>query len=351
VNNLPMEKKLAVLAALVRGNSETSVEELAKVSRPTISRLALAFGAAARNLHNRLVRDLTCPIIECDEQFAFVGRRRRPPPKTPNPRSLGPVWTYLAVDRATRLIVSMAVGDRDQSTTNRFVEDVRSRLSMVPLIVTDGFEQYEEAIRRSFGEGIDYAQAIKHYYEGEKYRYEPRRHRYTDRRVILGMPDLDEATTTTVERVNATFRSFIGRSSRKTYRFSKKRSHHEAAWWLGIVHYNFCHIVRTIRVTPAMEAGLTDHPWDIVELLHALTSEPHGEQPVAVDLSYSTPPETHRRLPNGKGFLRSVPKPKLPRPAEAPTAPATTTDTARPPAALFDVPMQMSLFDEHEPDK
>jgi len=180
----------------------------------------------------------------------------------------------------------------------------------MPAMTSDGFVPYVSAIGQSFGPGVDYAQTVKNYRTGSArgpdHRYEPARDPFITKKAVYGAPDLERATTAHIERHNGTMRHHIGRMRRLCYAFSKDLEHHRAAVALCHVHYNLCWIPRTMRVTPAMAAGATDHAWELAELLDALLSTPDTAAPTAKPLAFQAPPGTARALPNGRGFLRVV---------------------------------------------
>ncbi len=227
-----------------------------------------------------------------------------------DPPEFGEAYTFVAIDKGSRLVVSFLVGKRDDATTKAFIKDLRSRLVVMPAMTSDGWSSYVDAIGDSFGQSIDYAQTVKnftgHKQRDDDHRYEPPRNPFITKKVIYGAPDLDRASTAYVERNNGTMRHTIGRMRRLCYAFSKRMRNHRASVALNYVHYNFCHIVKTLRVTPAMAAGITDHVWDIEEFFGGVISAPAAEPPEAKPLIHRAPDGTFRELPGGRGFLRIV---------------------------------------------
>ena len=334
VSLLSTEQRLRVLAALVDGNSERAVERMTDVERKTIRRFALALGAGAQRLHDRLVRDLSCSMIQVDEIWSYVQKKQaRVDPAKDGP-DVGEAYTFVALDASSRMVISFHVGKRDQASMNVFMADVRARLVVMPAMTSDGFAPYIKAIGANFGPSIDYAQTVKNYRSGgrrEDYRYEPPRDPFITKKAIFGTPDLDRASTAYVERNNGTMRHHIGRIRRLCYAFSKKIENHRAAVALNYAWYNLGHVVRTLRVTPAMAAGVT-------------------EKPVAQPLAHRAPATTSRELPGGRGFLRVVgggaspsgPAPTSPGPMPPPVAPAqprvhVTVPVASGPAGQLDL--------------
>jgi IS1 family transposase len=333
---------LAALAALVDGNSERAVERMVTINRRTVSSLALKFGDGARRLHDALVRDLSCSHVEVDEIWSFIAKKQKRVTEA-DPPSFGEAYTYTAMDRGSRLLIAYYVGPRNEESTRTFINDLRSRLVVMPAMTSDGWTPYIAAIGGNFGGNVDYAQTVKNYSQGgrrnggDDHRYEPPREPFIAKRAIYGAPDLDRASTAYIERSNGTMRHFIGRMRRLCYGFSKRSENHRAAWSLAVCHYNFCHVVRTLRVTPAMQAGITDHIWDIAEFFDAVMHAPAVEPPRMQPLAHRRPETASRELPGGRGFLRVVP----PRPGTSSLPPTTGTPPRPPPMQL-----RLRLFDD-----
>ncbi len=326
-NVLSDEKRLAVLAALCDGNSIRAVERMTGVHRDTVMRFAVALGEGAIHLHNRLARGLSCSLVQVDEIWSFVGKKESRVTEK-DAAGIGEAYTFVALDASSRFAIGWYVGKRDQASTDAFMNDVRARLVVMPAMTSDGFAPYVSAIGASFGPGIDYAQTIKNYTkrgrsDGQRHdhRYEPARDPFITKKSIFGAPNLDKASTAYVERNNGTMRHHIGRIRRLCYAFSKKIDNHRAAIALGYVHYNLCHVVSTLRVTPAMAAGVADRVWDLRMLLDALLSAEPCEPPVKQPLAPRVPEATHRPLPNGKWFLRIIDGGKAKPVAPTPIAP------------------------------
>jgi IS1 family transposase len=310
LNVLGDEKRLAVLAALVDGNSERATERMTNVCAKTIGRFALACGIGAGHFHNARVRELSCSLVQCDETWSYVKKKQaRVTPE--DGRDVGEAYTFVGLDAGSRLVISYLVGKRDQETANAFAADLRARLVVMPQITADGFAPYVTAIGASFGFGVDFAQTIKNYRKGGTrpsgdHRYEPPREPFVTKKVVFGAPDMEEASTAYVERFNGTARHKIGRTRRLVYAFSKKLEQHRAAMSLGIAWYNFGTVVKTLRCTPAMQAGLTDRIWTLGEFMEAILTAAPVEPPAKVALTHRTPGAPARELPNGRGFLRLV---------------------------------------------
>lgn len=310
-NVLDPEKRIRVLAALCDGNSIRAVERMTGVHRDTIMRFGLSLGEGAVNLHNRLAQGLSCSLVQVDEIWSYVQKKQARVTEKDGP-DVGEAYTFVALDSSSRFVIGWHVGKRDQASTDAFIQDIRARLVVMPAMTSDGFAPYISAVGASFGKSIDYAQTIKNYGSkgrregGSDHRYEPPRQPFITKKTVYGAPNLDTASTAYVERNNGTMRHHIGRMRRLCLAFSKKLPNHRAAIALAYVHYNFCHVVSTLRVTPAMAAGVTDHIWDLPELLDALLSAAPCEAPTKQPIASRVPAATHRELPTGRGFLRVI---------------------------------------------
>lgn len=324
-NVLCDEKRLAILAALCDGNSIRAVERMTGVHRDTIMRFGLTLGEGAVNLHNRLAQGLSCSLVQVDEIWSFVGKKEARVTEQDGP-DIGEAYTFVALDSSSRFVIGWHVGKRDQASTDIFMDDIRARLVVMPAMTSDGFAPYISAIGASFGPGIDYAQTIKNYSKrgrregGSDHRYEPPRDPFITKKSIFGAPNLERASTAYVERNNGTMRHHIGRMRRLCLAFSKKLPNHRAAIALAYVHYNLCHVVSTLRVTPAMAAGVASKVWDLRDLLDALLDAAPCEAPTKQPLASRVPEVTHRALPNG-GWLRAIDGGKASPKAPTPIAP------------------------------
>lgn len=372
-NIVSRERRLQMLAALVDGNSECAVARMIDINTRTISRFALALGRGAERLHDRLVRDLSPRLIEIDEIWSYVGKKQARV-MADDPPWLGEAYTFVGLDATSRLCIAYQVGKRDQSTADAFVADLRARLLVMPQLMTsDGFVPYIAAIETSFGPACTYAQVVKNYRCGglrdDDHRYEPPRDPFLTKRAIYGTPDLERAATSHVERNNGTMRHHIGRIRRLCYAFSKRIENHRAAVALGYAWYNFGTIVKTLRVTPAMATGITDHVWEFGEFMDTVLAEPEGERPQPKPLRHELPTGPARELPNGRGFLRLLPGSQstsstgpptattssaspsfAPRQSSSETAaPSLTIPTAPPEPPKPQEPIQLSLFDILQP--
>lgn len=271
-NNLSRDKQIAVVGALVEGCSIRSTERMTGVNRETIGTLLVRVGNGCADLLDRTMRDLPCERLELDELWAFVGKKQRHVTKDDDKLRVGDTWTFVAVDAETKLVPSFLVGKRDARCTRAFIADVASRLRNRVQISTDGLGAYVDAIGETFAAaGVDYAQLVKSY-EAEPMgpgRYSPPKVTATEKTPIFGAPDADLVSTSYVERQNLTVRMGVRRYTRLTNAFSKKLENHVAATALHFAHYNFVRRHQSLRVTPAMAAGVSATLWDVDDLLNA----------------------------------------------------------------------------------
>lgn len=270
-NHLKAEKKRAILNALVEGNSIRSVERMTGVHRDTICRLLVQVGEACEQLMKERMRNLNCTDLQADEIWTYVGKKqRRLDDLEKMIGTKGDQYVFVAMDRNTKLVPVFHVGKRDGANTIEFMAAVKRCLNGVrPQLSTDGFDAYPDAVELAFGPGVDYAQLIK-VFKAEnagRGRYSPPSVSETIQLVINGDPDEKKICTSHVERQNLTMRMQMRRFTRLTNAFSKKLRNLKAAVALHFAHYNFCRVHKSLRVTPAMEAGLTDHVWGMDELM------------------------------------------------------------------------------------
>ena len=277
MNILPINHQIEAIAALTEGCSIRATERLTGVHRDTIMRLGVRVGEGCQRLHDGLFRDLQVPILEFDEIWSYVGKKQA---RTQiGEIEKGDQYTYTALASTSRALIAYRIGKRGEDTTRAFVNDVWERIINRPQISTDGYGPYIAAIAEAFGDGADYAQLIKHYSADHaveaKRRYSPASVVRVERRVVSGRRDR-HIRTSLVERSNLTFRMQQRRFTRLTNGFSKKLANHRAAVGLFVAHYNLCRVHESLRVTPGMAQGVTDHIWDIGELIEAATT---GETP------------------------------------------------------------------------
>ncbi|MGA2476551.1 MAG: IS1 family transposase [Terriglobia bacterium] len=269
MNKLNRTKQAQVIAALVEGNSINSTVRMTGVHKTTILKLLASVGIASADYQDRTLRNLTCKRVQCDEvwQFCYAKEKNVPADKK-GQFGYGDVWTWVAIDADTKLIPSWTLGNRDARTAKILIDDLASRLAHRIQLTTDGHKAYLEAVEGAFGCDIDYAMLIKTYESTqEETRYSPADCTSCERKPIMGDPDPEHISTSYIERQNLTMRMTMRRFTRLTNAFSKKVENHAYAVALYTMHYNFCRIHKSLRVTPAMEAGITDHVWTIEEML------------------------------------------------------------------------------------
>ncbi len=271
-NKLSREKQIAVVNALVEGCSIRSTERMTGVNRETVGTLLARVGNGCADLLSRTMVKLPCNRLEIDEMWAFVGKKQRHVKPEDDATRVGDTWTFIAIDAETKLVPTFLVGKRDVSSTHAFITDVASRLKSRVQISTDGLRSYIDSIGEAFAEtGVDYAQLHKTY-EAEATgpgRYSPPKVTATEKTPIYGQPIAELVSTSYVERQNLTVRMGVRRYTRLTNAFSKKLENHIAATALHFAHYNFVRRHQTLRVSPAMAAGVSATLWSMEDLLNA----------------------------------------------------------------------------------
>ena len=258
------------LRCLLEGCSIRSTERLTGLNRNTIMRLLIVAGDRSARLMDERMRDLNSRYLQVDEIWTYVQKKRAHVRSTDSPE-IGDQWVYVAIDAETKLVPSFRVGKRFRPDTAAFLWDLYHRLANRVQLTTDGLNHYTVSVPECFGTDVDFAQLVKlfeGYGQGPDARYSPPRITEVISKVRTGDPDPDHISTSFVERQNLTMRMAMRRFTRLTNAFSKKLSHLKAAIALHFAYYNFCRVHSSLRVTPAMEAGLTDHVWSIAELLH-----------------------------------------------------------------------------------
>ncbi len=268
---LPIEKAEMVLKLLLEGNSVSSVERVTEVHHATILKLLVLAGEKCERIMAEKIRNVKVQDVECDELWSFVGckNKRVRPEHDPG---FGDAYTFVAIERNTKLVLNIALGKRDQSTTDVFIEGLRLATSPSRFqITTDGFAPYRSAITTTLHDRCDFAMLIKVYraaVEGDA-RYSPAEVQSVEVVPVMGQPDPERICTSIVERQNLSVRMGTRRFTRLTNAFSKKFENHWAAVACWFTFYNFCRVHKSLRCTPAMEAGIADHVWSVRELLEA----------------------------------------------------------------------------------
>jgi IS1 family transposase len=273
MNKLSPSERVQIIAALVEGNSINSVCRMTGRSNNTVLKLLADIGAACQDFHNKTVTGLTTKRVQCDEIWAFCHcKNANVRPENRGKLGHGDVWTWTAIDADTKLMITWHVGNRMMQDAKGFMNDVAGRLTDRVQLSSDGFGMYIDGVLDAF-DHIDFGQLIKSYGKDPAVpsgRYSPAVCTAAVRTPRFGNPDLDHISTSYVERSNLTMRMHMRRFTRLTNGFSKKLENLMHAVALHFVHYNFCRVHQTLRVTPAMEAGLADHVWGLEELVALL---------------------------------------------------------------------------------
>jgi IS1 family transposase len=269
MNRVPLSRRVQIINCLVEGNSIRSTERMTGTHRDTICRLLVEVGDGCAKLMDEQMRELTCRRIEVDEIWAYVGKKQRHMTPLDDPRSVGDQYTFVALDPESKLVPVYRVGKRDLPTATAFITDLSERLANRIQLSSDALAAYVEATEQAFGADVDYGQEVKAY-EAEpvgRGRYSPPHVTSAQRIVIAGNPDKALISTSLVERQNLTMRMSMRRFTRLTNAFSKKVENLRAAVSLHFAHYNFVRVHRSLRVSPAMEAGISNRLWSLEELV------------------------------------------------------------------------------------
>ncbi len=287
MNKLTHAKRTQILAMLCEGSSMRSISRIADVSINTVLKLLVEAGEACLILHDETVRNVKASRIQCDEIWSFCyAKDKNVPAAKDAPEGAGDVWTWTAIDADTKLIVSYFVGDRSGQSAIAIMDDLRARLSNRVQLTTDGHKAYLEAVEGAFGGDVDYAQLVKMYGsvggKSAEVRYSPAECTGIRKMKVEGNPDVKHVSTSIVERQNLTMRMSMRRFTRLTNGFSKKIDNHIHALALYFVFYNFTRIHKTLRMSPAMAAGVTDRLWsldDVIAKIDELAPTPKARGP------------------------------------------------------------------------
>jgi IS1 family transposase len=279
MNTLPIEKKVSVISALVEGNSIRSTERMTQVHRDTIMRLILRVGDLCGRLLNERVRHVRARRVQVDEIWTYVFKKQAHLDQFDDHHELkGDQYVFVAIDADTKLAISHLIGKRDASTAYYLMADLQGRIANRVQLTTDGFPPYLNAVDDTFGADVDYAMLVK-VYGGDRSSetsgpawYGPAYVLSAVPTPIMGDPDFRHISTSYIERQNLTMRMQMRRFTRLTNGFSKKLENLRSHVAMHFAWYNFARVHSTLRCTPAMEAGLTDHPWSLAELLRKSAS-------------------------------------------------------------------------------
>ncbi|TPM03635.1 DDE-type integrase/transposase/recombinase [Mesorhizobium sp. B2-3-11] len=289
MNKLPLKTRVQILSMLCEGSSMRSISRIADVSINTVSKLLVDAGKFCADLHDREVRNVKSKRVQCDEIWSFTGAKQKNVAGMKKPvDGAGDTWTWTALDSDSKLIISWLVGGRDGEYALAFMDDVKERLANRAQLTTDGHRAYLNAVEEAFGADIDYAMLVKQYGEPEG-KAVPQERRYSPavctgavKTRIEGSPDLAHVSTSHVERQNLTMRMQMRRFTRLTNAFSKKFENHVHMVALYTVWYNFIKMHKTLKMTPAMAAGVSQTLWsmeDVCEKMDAVAPKPGKRGP------------------------------------------------------------------------
>jgi len=281
MNRLSTEDRARILHLLCEGTSVRAITRLTHASKNTVIKLLIDAGKACSAFHDANVRDVKAKRVQVDEIWSFTyAKQKNVADAKAAPEGAGDTWTWTAIDADSKLIVSYFVGGRDGECAMWFMDDLAARLANRVQLTSDGHRAYLEAVEGAFGCDVDYAQLIKIYGaspDGGKGRYSPADCTGIRKERIMGSPDINHVSTSYVERSNLTMRMHMRRFTRLTNGFSKKVENHAYAVALHMMYYNFVRIHKTLKVSPAMAAGVTDRLWeigDIAALVDAADAKP-----------------------------------------------------------------------------
>jgi len=267
---LSTEKKLAVISALLEGNSIRSVNRMLDVDRNTIASLLVKTGDYCADLLDGSMRNLRCGYVQCDEIWTYVGKKQRRI-REGDSEELGDQWVFVAMDAETKLVPVHTVGKRTEETTWYFIDELAKRIANRIQLTTDGFHFYQRHVEDAFGAEIDFAQLVKLYGQYGQHdadaKYSPSPIVEVISKIRTGYPDPEHICTSHIERQNLTMRMQMRRFTRLTNAFSKKLTNLKAACALHFAHYNFCRVHSSLRVTPAMAAGIAPEIWPLSALV------------------------------------------------------------------------------------
>ena len=275
MNKLDTKTRALILRCLVDGNSIRATVRISGASKNTVTKLMIDAGKACDAFQNEALRDLPCKRVQVDEIWSFVyAKQKNVETAKAAPEDAGDVWTWTAICADTKLVPSWHVADRSGESAKEFIDDLASRLAGRAQLTSDGHRPYLEAVEGAFGADVDYAQLVKLYGDtpeskkgGAHRKYSPAECTGIKKRTVEGKPDEKHVSTSYVERQNLTMRMSMRRFTRLTNAFSKKVENHAHSVALHFMYYNFCRIHQSLKITPAMAAGVTDRLWDIEDIV------------------------------------------------------------------------------------
>lgn len=271
MNKLSTDERTRVVAALVEGNSLRAITRMTGVHRTTVLKLLCDLGEACLKFQDAKLRNLSCWRIQCDEIWSFVYTKEKNCTLNMKVSGAGDCWTWVGMDADTKLVCAWLVGGRDPDTAMTFMEDLAGRLATRVQLTTDGHRAYLTAVESAFQGDIDYSMLVKLFgndpLQGAQTRYSPAQCTGVRKVPVCGSPNPNHISTSFIERQNLTMRMSMRRFTRLTNAFSKKIENHMHAVALHYMHYNFGRVHQTLGKTPAMAAGLSDHPWTIAEII------------------------------------------------------------------------------------
>lgn len=273
-----------MIGCLIEGCSLRSTVRLTGIAKKTVSRILVEVGQACADYHDKIMRNLPCKILQVDEIWSFTYcKAANTPEHLRGKEGIGDTWTWIAIDADSKLIPCFHVGSRDADSAHRFISDLKVRLANRVQLTSDGHRPYLQVVKNIFGDEVDYSMLVKLYgresSEGER-RYSPLVCVGARRKKVIGNPDRNLISTSFAERQNLTLRMTNRRFTRLTNAFSKKIENHKHMMAIYAMNYNFARIHQTLRVTPAMEAGITNHVWSLEEIAELSEAKPTEIQSV-----------------------------------------------------------------------
>ncbi|HSY16840.1 MAG TPA: IS1 family transposase [Candidatus Acidoferrales bacterium] len=276
MNQLTTEERAKIITCLVEGCSLRSTQRMTGFAKKTIARLQIEIGQACLAYHDKVMRNLPCKVVQVDEVWSFTYcKQANVPEHLQGSYDMGDTWTWIAIDADSKLIPCWHIGKRDYLDASKFIGNLAGRLASRVQLTSDGHRPYLQAVEDAFGAEIDYSMLVKLYGKpmNNEARYSPPVCIGAKKRKIIGKPDKSLISTSYIERQNLTLRMNNRRFTRLTNAFSKKLENHKWSCALHFFHYNFGRIHQTLRVTPAMQAGVSNHVWSIEEIAALLNEE------------------------------------------------------------------------------